>query len=356
MSDYKHRLWISLRPALFAIIGLTVGVLLTAFAGENPWQVFVVIVRGALGSPYDLGLTLFFATPLILTGLAVAVPFKAGLFNIGGEGQMLLGALAAATVGIVFSNLAAPYAILLAAVAAFVAGGFWGGIAGWLRAYRGSHEVITTIMLNFIAAGFSSWVVLSLLPSRDSQNPESAQVGAAYLLEHFAAFAGAPVTIALLIALLCALLVWLWLRFTVQGFEFRATGISMDAAKFAGIDVRRKQLIAMALGGGLAGLVGIAEVCGHSGRFRIGFSPDYGFIGIPVALMARSHPIGLIASALLFAILQKGTADLDLETAHVTRDLAALIQATVVLAVAVQGGFSWLGRKKRTKKEASPSA
>ena len=349
-SNLKQPLVAALRPALAALIGLSLGVALTAFAGENPWQVFMVILRGAIGTPYDAGMTLFYATPLILTGLAVALPYRAGLFNIGAEGQLLMGALAVAVVGVLLPTVSAPMSLLVSVLAAFAAGALWGGIAGWLRAYRGSHEVITTIMLNFIAAGLTSWVVLALIPSQDSQNPESARISANYMLEHFSAFSSAPVTWALPLAVVTALLVWLFLRFTVRGYELKATGLSIDAARFAGINVRFMQMLAMALGGGIAGLVGIAEVCGNSSRFRLGFSPDYGFIGIPVALMARAHPLGAVASALLFAVLQKGTAELDLETTYVTRDLAAIIQAMVVLAVAAEGGFTWL-KWRRAKPE-----
>ncbi|MBM4252839.1 MAG: ABC transporter permease [Deltaproteobacteria bacterium] len=337
----------SLRPVVAALVGLLLGVGLTAFAGENPWQVLVVIIQGAVGTSYDLGMTLFYATPLIFTGLAVALPFRAGLFNIGAEGQLLMGAVAVAALGVSLPNIPAPYSAVLAVLVAFAGGALWGAMAGWLRAYRGSHEVITTIMLNFVAAGLTSWVVLALIPSTDSQNPESAKIGAGYMWHAFSLFGGAPVTAALLLAGLVALGIWLALKYTVRGFELKATGLNTDAARFAGIDTRLTQLWVMAIGGGLAGLVGVAEVCGNSGRFRLGFSPDYGFIGIPVALMARAHPLGLVASALMFGILQKGTSELDLETDHVTKDLAGIIQAMVVLAVAADGALAWLMRLRR---------
>ena len=339
----------SLRPVLAAFVGLLIGVGLTAFAGENPWQVFVVIVQGAVGTSYDLGMTLFYATPLIFTGLAVALPFRAGLFNIGAEGQLLMGAVTVTALGVCLPTIPAPYNAVLAVAAAFLGGALWGAIAGWLRAYRGSHEVITTIMLNFIAAGLTSWMVLTLLPSADTQNPESAKIGVSYLWHAFSVFGGAPVTWALPLAVIIAGAIWLGLKYTVRGFELRATGLNAEAARFAGIDTRLTQLWVMAIGGGLGGLVGVAEICGNSGRFRLGFSPDYGFIGIPVALMARAHPLGLIASALMFGVLQKGTSELDLETDHVTKDLAGLIQAMVVLAVSAEGAWSWIKELRRQR-------
>lgn len=335
-----------LRPILGAMVGLALGVLVTYFAGEEPWQVFLVLVDGAFGSPYSFGMTLFYATPLILTGLAVALPFKAGLFNIGAEGQLTMGALAAAAVGILAPDLPTLVGIPLAALCAFLAGALWGLVPGWLKAVRGSHEVITTIMLNFVAAGLASWVVLYLIRSVDSQNPESQRVGASYLIESIAWFEGAPVTIALPFALAVAVGVWAFLKYTVRGFETRAVGEGADAAGTSGIDVARTQMLALALAGGLAGLVGVAEVLGNSGRFRIGFSPDFGFIGIPVALLARSHPLALVLSALLFGALHKGASELDLETMYVTRDLSYVIQAMVVLAVSAEASFS-LWRRRR---------
>jgi len=340
----------SLRPVAAALIGLILGVGLTALAGENPWQVLVVIVQGAVGTSYDLGMTLFYATPLIFTGLAVALPFRAGLFNIGAEGQLLMGAVAVTALAVCLPNIPSPYNAVLAVLVAFLGGGLWGAIAGWLRAYRGSHEVITTIMLNFVAAGLTSWVVLTLLPSADTQNPESARIGAGYLWSAFTVFGGAPVTWALPLAIGVGIAIWLGLKYTVRGFELRATGLNAEAARFTGIDTRLTQLWVMTIGGGIAGLVGVAEVCGNSGRFRLGFSPDYGFIGIPVALMARAHPLGLVASALMFGILQKGTSELDLETDHVTKDLAGIIQAMVVLAVAADGALAWLMRLRRERR------
>jgi simple sugar transport system permease protein len=333
----REAVWSVARPALAALVGLALGVGVTAFAGENPWDVFLVIVRGAFGGPYDFGMTLFHSTPLILTGLAVALPFRAGLFNIGAEGQLTLGALAAAVVGITMGWLPWPVAIPLAALAAALAGGVWGLIPGWIRARRGGHEVISTIMLNFVAAGLANWVTLYLVRSTDTQNPESARVGAGFLLEHFAVFAGAPVTGALVMALVAAVVTWAFLAKTVPGFELRVTGANAEAASTGGVAVPSVQMRAMAWGGALAGLVGVAEVLGNAGRFRLGFSPDYGFIGIPVALLARCHPVGVVFSALLFGALHKGTGDLDLETMYVTRDLSSIIQALVVLCVSVEG-------------------
>ncbi|MCM2278822.1 MAG: ABC transporter permease [Oligoflexia bacterium] len=335
-----------LQPVLAVALGLALGLLVTAVAGESPWRVLTILGQSAFGSPYDLGMTLFYATPLIFTGLAVALPLHAGLFNIGAEGQLTLGALAAAAVGALFPSVPWPLAPVLAVLAAFAAGALWGYIPGWLRARRGSHEVINTIMLNFVAAGLASYVTLYLLKNPESQNPETQAIGAGYVLSRLTWFGDAPLSTALFLALLAAFLVWAFLWKTVAGFESRAVGGNEAAARTAGIRERRARILAMTLAGGLAGLVGVGEVLGNAGRFRLGFSPDFGFIGIAVALLARGRASGVVAAALLFGALHKGTSDLDLETENVTRDLSLILQALVILSVSADGLWTWL-RKRR---------
>jgi general nucleoside transport system permease protein len=338
-----------LQPILAVLLGLTLGLTVTWFAGENPWHVLSILVKGACGSRADLGMTLFYATPLVFTGLSVAVAFHAGLFNIGAEGQLTMGALAAATVGAVWPGLPWPLAPVLATLAALLAGTAWGAIPGWLRARRGSHEVINTIMLNFIAAGLASYVALYLLKNPDSQNPETRPIGAGYLVAPWKFFAPAPVSAALILALLAALVIWVLLWRTRLGFELRAVGQSESAARAAGIDAGRSRIIAMCLAGGLAGLVGVGEVLGNAGKFRVGFSPEYGFIGIAVALLGRNQPAGIVAAALLFGALHKGSADLDLETEHVTRELSLVLQALIILSVSADGLWSWLRDGRRAE-------
>ncbi|NUM87569.1 MAG: ABC transporter permease [Bdellovibrionales bacterium] len=319
--------------ALFA--GLSVGLGLTALAGENPLHVLAVMGRSAFGSGYDFGLTLFYATPLLLCGLSVALAFHAGLFNIGAEGQLTMGALAAAWVGSVCTGVPAVAAPILAALAAAVAGGFWGWIPGWLKVRRGSHEVINTIMLNFVAFGLANWLVTGPLRSATSHNPETADVAPQYLMRGH--FGEAPVSWALPMALALAVALWFLLFRTTWGFSIRAAGQNEEAARFGGLPVGLARILAMAGAGALAGLVGVGEVLGNAGRFRLGFSAEFGFMGIAVALLARNHPLLVIPSSLLFAALHKGAADLDIETENVTRDLSVILQAVVILFVAAAG-------------------
>ena len=325
-----------LQPVLSVAVGLGLGVSVTWLAGESPWRVLKILFVAAFGTRFDFGMTLFYSTPLVLTGLSVAIPFQAGLFNIGAEGQLALGALAAAAVGVLLPHVPFPLAPLLAAFVAFGAGALWGALPGYLRAKRGSHEVITTIMLNFIAAGIASWVTLYLLPNPASQNPETAPVGAGYLIPKLASFQDAPVSWGLLVAPIVALAIWFLFNKTVTGFEIRAVGQSEDAARAGGVSTARVQILSMALAGGVAGLVAVPEVLTNAGKFRMGFSPDYGFMGIAVALLARGKPLGILGAALLFGALHKGAGALDMETDKVTRDLSQILQALVILSVAAE--------------------
>jgi simple sugar transport system permease protein len=335
-----------LQPAFALALGLGLGLGVCAIAGENPLHVLAILGKSAFGSRYDLGMTLFYATPLIFTGLSVAVAFHAGLFNIGAEGQLTVGALAAAAAGALWPSLPSPAAPLLGVACAVLGGLMWGAIPGWLRARRGSHEVINTIMLNFVAAGIASYVTLYLLKNPNSQSPETRPIGSGYLMTQYSAFGGAQVSAALPLALLSAAAVWVLLWRTALGCQIRAVGQSEAAARSAGINAARIRIVALSLAGALAGLVGIGEVLGNAGRFKVDFSPGFGFMGIAVALLGRNSPAGVVLAALLFGALHKGTGALDLETEHVTRELSLVIQALIILSVSADGLWVWLkGRR-----------
>lgn len=326
------------KPLLGLTIGLVISLSLVTFAGESPLNVFQILIHSAFGSRYDLGLTLFYTTSLIFTGLSVAMAFHSGLFNIGAEGQLTVATLAAAWFAVSFPDLPPGIAPLMATVVGVGVGAVWGFIPGWLKAIRGSHEVIITMMMNFIAAAITSYITLELIRNPDSQNPETKIVPESYTMKSFdfvqSFFQDSPANLALIVALILAVLVYLFLFRTVWGYELRTAGQNPTAAEIAGMKPRRAQIIAMSLAGALAGMVCLNEVMGSSLRFKIGFSPDYGFVGIAVALLARNHPLGIVASAFLFGLLQKGASDLDLETEVVTRDFARVIQAVIIFSVA----------------------
>lgn len=348
----------ALFPVAAAAAGLLAAALVALLAGENPFHVLGILARSAFGSTFGLGYTLYYATPLLLTGLAVALPYRAGLFNIGAEGQLAMGALGVAAAGILLPGLPPFLALPLGIVAGFTGGAAWGFLPGWLKAKRGTHEVIVTILLNIVALSLVNWFILNPLKEPASQVPETLGIGAGYRLGgRF--LAGTPANAALLIALFAAVAVHLVLARTARGYEIDATGSNPDAARSAGINTRRIQMMVLTLGGGLAGLVGVNEVMGQAYRLKDGFSPGFGYTGIAVALLGRGHPLGVIPAALFFGALHKGSADLDLDTRNVTRDLAGVMQAVVIFVVILEPFFTRLfrrvaGRRRRPLPAASP--
>jgi simple sugar transport system permease protein len=256
--------------------------------------------------------------------------------------------MAAAAAGLLVPGLPPVIAPLFALSAAILVGGFWGWLPGWLRTRRGSHEVINTIMLNFVAAALCSWLVTAHFQNHEVQSPETPPLPAAYFFRHWDPFVGwfddAPVSLAFVFAVLVAVATWVFLFRTAAGYEHRACGENEDAARTAGINVARRRQLAMALAGAFAGCVALGEVLGGVGKMRLGFSPEFGFIGIAVALLARSHPLAILVTAFLFGALHKGAADLDIETEYVTRDLSLVIQAFVIFCVSIAVSFRRKGR------------
>lgn len=330
-----------MRVVVSWMIGILLGAGITAIAGENPVHVIGIILNASFGSVDGFVVTLFYAVPLVFTGLSVAFAFRTGLFNIGAEGQLTMGALAAVLLGVLVPGLPGTIGMFAGIIAAVIAGGVWGMIAGWLRAYRGGHEVISTIMLNFLASAISSYVVLYQIKNPNSQNPESSSIPDEYRFPDLGFNSG----FALVLALLLAVGIFFFFRRTRAGFELEVVGQSEKVAERSGIDPKRTQLFALAIAGGLAGLVGASEILGHAGKFKIGFSPGFGFTGIAVALLARSNPLGVLLTALLMASLHKGSMDLDFETEKVTRDLSFVLQAFVILAVSSRKVF-WKKKEK----------
>lgn len=332
------------------LIGLVLALVLTSLAGETPLVVMDVYYRSIFGSWYDFGMTLAYMVPLLLSGLAVGLAYQAGLFNIGVEGQLTVGALAAAACGIVFADLPKPFAPILAIMAAAAAGALWAAIAGWLLVKRGAHEVITTIMLNFVAAGLASHVTLEWLRNPDSQSPETAIVGPGFRTPAFAIFDDAPLGWWIFFALALAVFLGILLRRAVVGFEWRVAGQSAETAQAQGMSVGKLKFAALAAAGAIAGTAGLQDVFTYAERFRLGFSPGYGFLGIAVALLVGARPFPMILSSFLFAALYKGATDLEFETAFVTKEFAVIIQGMMLLFAAA-GGL-WTRRPQKQEKAA----
>ncbi len=330
------------RKSLYGLaIGLALSLMLAFLAGENPWRVLQIFASSSFGSVDDFALTLFYSTSLILTGLSVALGFRAGLFNIGAEGQLYFGSVGATVIAIELAQsqvVQSPLGAFLVAIgSSFLCGALWGFIPAFLKSYRGSHEVIVTMMMNFVAAGIVSYVVVGPYQNPSSQSPESQPVS---LNLHFVnwdpihrIFPNSPLNLTFVLAVALCFVFWFVFARTRLGFEWRAIGLNPSVADLNGISGKRYILLSMSLAGGVAGLVALNEVFGSAGKLRLGFSPDYGFIGIAVALLARNHPLAIIPSAILFGALQKGAGDLDLETEKINRDFAKVIQAVIVLSV-----------------------
>ena len=331
---------IALIPFINLLLALIVSGLVVLYIGENPWTAMKIMVNGAIGSSYGWGYTLYYATNFIFTGLAVAVSFQAKLFNIGGEGQAAIGGLGVALVCLAIPwphwTLALPFAILGGAIF----GAAWAAIPAYLQAKRGSHIVITTIMFNFIASALMVYLLVNVLKKKGSMAPETARFPEGAFLPSAYDMAStiglsfsrsAPLNITFFIALICCVLVYILIWRTRLGYQIRAFGQSEPAAAYAGMSPVRITMITMLISGGLAGMMGINAVMGEAERLVTDPVQGAGFVGIAVALMGRSHPLGVLLAALLFGMLYQGGGELEFEIPAVSREMILVIQALVIL-------------------------
>lgn len=330
---------IILVPFLSLVLAAFISALVILAIGQDPLEAVNLMITGALGSTYGWGYTLYYATNFMFTGLAVSVAFHARLFNIGGEGQAMLGGL-----GVALAVLFIPWphwsiALLGASLMAALFGALWGYIPAILQAKRGSHIVITTIMFNFIAAGLLNYLLVDVLRPPTSMDPSTASFPEATHLptlhEILAPFGiafskAAPANVTLLIALAASLLVWILIWRTRLGYAIRAFGESESGAKYAGINPVRITVVTMLISGGLSGLMSINTTMGEAERLILNSTEGAGFIGIAVALMGRSHPVGVVLASLLFGFLYQGGAELALWMS-IPRELIVVIQALVIL-------------------------
>ena len=339
-------------PLIAVIAAFIVGGILILLVGDNPFDAYRLLLGAALSWPDGIGYTLFHATPLIFTGLAVLVGFRCGLFNIGAEGQLYIAAFATAWVGITLAGWSSWLLIPLCFAAAILSGAFWAAIPGVLKARFGSHEVINTIMLNFIAVALVSYFTQYHYKTPGDPIMQTVPIGPGAHIPRLGRFIPGfperiPLNVAFLLALLCCLLVYLFLWRTKWGYEIRATGSNPTAAEYGGISIRKQIVVAMAVSGGLAGMVAINEVLGYRYRYYDGFSDNYGFTGIAVALLGRNHPVGVIFAALLFAMLQHGGIYVDGFSEHVTKDIVQVLQGIIILFVAAESFFKWVAVRVR---------
>ncbi len=338
-SDLPRVFDVFVLPILNVAVAFLVAGLVVAAIGESPIEAVTIMIRGALGWSEGIGFTLYYTTNFVFTGLAVAVAFRAGLFNIGGEGQAMLGGIGVALVCLRFDGapwwLVAPFAM----GAAMLFGAAWAFVPAWAQARRGSHVVITTIMFNYLAATLMVWLLVDVIGKPGSMSPESRSFAEATRLPTLDALAGglglhlgpSPLNPMVFVAALTVLLVWLLLFRTRLGFEIRVVGRNPDAAVYGGMDPGHVAIVAMLLSGALAGLMAVNEVMGTDHRLLLDFTAGAGFVGIAVALMGRAHPFGVVLAALLFGVLYQGGAELAFERPKIGRDMIVVIQALVIL-------------------------
>lgn len=310
-------------------MAFSIGAVIILLAGRSPVDAYAALWYGAFGTTGALGRTILATTPLIFTGLAVALSFRAGLFNVGGEGQFYLGALAAAWLGASLP-FGGPAAILLVMITAGLVGGAWAAIAGYLKAWLGASEIVTTLMLNIIAVSFTLWATLKPLSAGTGQSssaPVRPDVRLPLLMEDLG-----RAHVGLFVALAAAVIIYLLLWRTSWGYELRATGLSPQAAEYAGIPVARNIVLAMALSGAIAGIGGAIEVLGLYGKLIAPFVVGLGFYGIAVALIGRLHPIGCVLGAILLGALSSGGQNMQF-VADVPQNLVDVLTGLILLLV-----------------------
>ena len=329
-------------PVLSIMSALVVSMLIIIIAGRDPIMIFEKMLQGTLGSAYGTGQVLFRTTTLILVGLAVALPFKVRLFNIGAEGQLQMGAFAAAMTGAMLPpTLPSLSAVSLCVVAAMGAGACWAILAGVLKVRFGVNEVIATIMLNFIAQGITGYLLTYhfAVPSTVHTTPviDAAVIPSLHSVTGF--FAKSPANFSALLSPCVALLFWVILFKSRFGFEMRATGLQPEAAKYGGINAGMHTLTSMGIGGAAAGLGAANILLGYKHYYEAGMTGGIGFTGIAVALLAGAHPLWIMLSALFFGLLEYGGLTVN---AYIPKDIFMMIEAITILLVI---SFSALGKR-----------
>lgn len=325
-------------PLVSVVLAMIICSVIIWATGYDPIAAFAALFKGAFGSGRQIGETLLRSTPLIFTGLALTYGFRAGLFNIGAEGQLFMGGLAAASLGLLLGGLPQPLNIIILLVAAALAGAAWAFVPALLKARVGAHEVITTMMFTYIARYFVSWIVTGPLKA-EGQIPQTVQLPVVSTLpkmhELLPFLAQSRMHLGFVIGVLLAVLLWWLLKYTTLGYEARAVGFNMFAAETGGISVAATTVKSLCISGAFAGLAGATEVMGVHYRLFDQFSSGFGFTGIAVALLAKKNPLGVIPAAILFGALSAGAGTMQLE-ADVPQKVILIIQGLVIFFVAAE--------------------
>lgn len=331
--------WV-LVPLVCLAVALAAAAAVVACVGPHPLEVLQALVYGAFGTARNLSYTLYYTTTFIFTGLAVAVALHAGLFNIGGEGQALMGGLGTGLVALWWGAVLPAWLMLpLMALAGMVFGMAWAAVPAYLQAYRGSHVVITTIMFNFIASALLVYLLVNHLRPAGGMAIESAAFAPSAQLPRVHTVLAAlgvewpqsPLNLSVVLAVLACVGVYGLVWRSHAGYRLRVVGASPQAAQYAGISAQRQTLVAMACSGALAGMVGMNEIAGVSGKLLLDFVAGAGFTGIAVSLMGRNHPVGIVLSSVLFGALFQGGAEVAFDVPGFSRDMVVMLQGFIVL-------------------------
>lgn len=336
---------------LSILLGLLVGAIVLVISGNSPIEAYGAMIEGIFGKPKYIAWTIIKATPYILTGLSIAFAFKTGLFNIGAEGQFIIGALVATLVGYSV-QLPAIIHIPLTMILAGLAGGLWGSIAGFLKSKFGINEVIATIMLNWIAFYLSNFMVSnSFISVENSEASVNIQESASIGIDWMKGLVGPATSVnwGIIISIILVFVIWFVLTKTTLGFELRAVGHNKDAAEYAGIDVGKSILKSMAIAGLLAGIAGAIQVMGVTHNITVLAAQEgYGFDGIAVALIANSNPIGVIFSGLLFGAFKYG--GIKMQSVGAPSEVINIVIGSIVFFIALSNGLRMLYLKMKEKR------
>ena len=334
-------------------LALLIGAIIIQLSNGNAVEAFEVLFNSAFGNERALANTLLAATPLIFTGLATLIAFKAGIFNIGVEGSLYLGAFAAAWVGFTFTDLPGPLLILLALITAGVVGGLWALIPGFLKARLRVDEVVSTIMLNYVAIIFCDWLVTGPFMAPGMSNAMSPEVAAQAQLPRL--IERSQLNIAFIVALGVFVIVLLLLRRSTFGFEIRMLGSNPVFARWSGLPVGKIIMLVFFASGFIGGLAGWGQAMGVHYRFQSGFSRGFGYDGIVIALLGRNSPVGVLLAALFFGALRSGSSTMEMFT-NVPRDLIDILIAIIIFIVAIDIGFGWLKKRQVRPAPSTPQA
>ncbi len=348
MKKIKELLNSLLVPVLAILTAIIIGGFIIAMVGGNPFAAYLGLVQGAFGSANALSETAVWASPYIYAGLAVALAFKGGLFNIGAEGQLALGAVVSALIGYALPgwlHTSLPWFIHLPLTMGLgiLGGAIWAAIPGALKAYTGGHEVINTIMMNYIALNLTSFLLNGPMKDPSPLNLSAKTPDIALSARIPPIFPGLRVHWGFVMALLVAVIIWWLLQKTTVGFEIRTVGSNPDAAKYAGINVKWITILTMAISGALAGMGGVIEVTALNYRHELGFSIGYGFDAIAIALLGKSNPIGVVLAAILFGAMKNGGTRMQFLT-QIPVDIISVIQALILLFVAADAIIRFIYR------------